>query len=130
MKFEELPGGFGHLDAKNDARLIRLVRETIGEDRDLMIDVQNAWNDVGQAIATCRAIAPYNVHFLEAPLPADNLEAYRRLAEAVDIRIAVGDWGCGAAQYGALGRHFRNHENCRDGLSERLALHPSLLECH
>jgi hypothetical protein len=93
MKFEELPGGFGHLDAKNDARLIRLVRETIGEDRDLMIDVQNAWNDVGQAIATCKAIAPYNVYFLEAPLPADNLEAYRRLAEAVDIRIAAGDWG-------------------------------------
>jgi L-alanine-DL-glutamate epimerase-like enolase superfamily enzyme len=93
MKFEELPGGFGHLDAKNDARLIRLVRETIGEDRDLMIDVQNAWNDVGQAIATCKAIAPYNVYFLEAPLPADNLEAYRRLAESVDIRIAAGDWG-------------------------------------
>jgi len=78
MKFEELPGGFGHLDAKNDARLIRLVRETIGEDRELMIDVQNAWSDVGQAIATCQAIAPYNVYFLEAPLPADNLEAYRR----------------------------------------------------
>ena len=93
MKFEEGPGGFGHVDVKTDERLIRLVRSVIGDDRDLMIDVQNVWNEVGQAIATAKAIAPYNIFFLEAPLPADNLEAYRRLADAVDIRIAAGDWG-------------------------------------
>lgn len=93
VKFEEYSQGFGHGDAKNDARLIRLVRDVIGQDRELMIDVQNAWYEVGQAIATCKAIEPYNIFFLEAPLPADNLDAYRRLAESVDIRIAAGDWG-------------------------------------
>jgi L-alanine-DL-glutamate epimerase-like enolase superfamily enzyme len=93
MKFEEYPGGFGHVSAKNDARLIRIVREILGEDRDLMIDVQNVWYDVGQAIATCKLIEPYNVFFLEAPFPPDNLDAYRRLSERVDIRIAAGDWG-------------------------------------
>ena len=30
---------------------------------------------------------------MEAPFAPDNLEAYRRLADAVDVRIAVGDWG-------------------------------------
>jgi L-alanine-DL-glutamate epimerase-like enolase superfamily enzyme len=58
-----------------------------------MLDVQNSWVEVGQAIATCKAIAADNVYFVEAPLPPDNLEAYRRLAEATDIRIAAGDWG-------------------------------------
>ncbi len=32
-------------------------------------------------------------YFVEAPLPADNLEGYARLADAVDTRIAAGDWG-------------------------------------
>jgi len=93
MKFEEYPGGFAHVSANNDARLIRIVREILGESRDLMIDVQNAWYDVGQAIATCKLIEPYNVFFLEAPFPPDNLDAYRRLSERVNIRIAAGDWG-------------------------------------
>lgn len=93
VKFEEVPGGFGHVNTATDARLIRLVREIIGPDRALMIDVQNIWSEVGQAVATCRAIAQYDIYFLEAPLPADNLEGYRRLADTVDIRIAVGDWG-------------------------------------
>jgi L-alanine-DL-glutamate epimerase-like enolase superfamily enzyme len=49
---------------------------------------------VGRALSTLRAIKPYGVYFLEAPFPADNLEAYARLADAVDTRIAMGDWGC------------------------------------
>jgi L-alanine-DL-glutamate epimerase-like enolase superfamily enzyme len=31
--------------------------------------------------------------FLEAPFPPDNLDAYRRFGEHVNIRIATGDWG-------------------------------------
>jgi hypothetical protein len=69
MKFEEYAGGFAHVSAKNDARLIRIVREILGEDRDLMIDVQNAWYDVGQAVATCKLIEPYNV-FFRGPISA------------------------------------------------------------
>jgi L-alanine-DL-glutamate epimerase-like enolase superfamily enzyme len=93
IKFEEVPGGFAHRDVRNDVRLTKLVREVIGEDRDLLIDVQNVWSDVARAIATARAIEPYNIYFLEAALPADNLEAYRRLAENTAIPIAAGDWG-------------------------------------
>src|SRR5260370_42630929 len=81
MKFEAYPGGFAHVSGKNDARLIRTVREMLGDDRDLMIDVQNAWSDVGQAIATCKLIELYTVFFVEAPFPPDNLDAYRWLSE-------------------------------------------------
>jgi L-alanine-DL-glutamate epimerase-like enolase superfamily enzyme len=55
--------------------------------------VQNQWYDVGRAIETIRAIEPCRPFFVEAPLPPDNLEAYARLADAVDTRIAAGDWG-------------------------------------
>ena len=93
VKFEEVPGGFAHVDVKTDVRLVKLVRDVIGPDRELMIDVQNVWMEAARALATCKAIEPYNIYFLEAPLPPDNLDAYRRLADSTDIRIAAGDWG-------------------------------------
>ena len=93
VKLEEWPGGFGHGNLAADLAVTGLVREVIGEERDLMIDVQNQWQEVGQALATIRAIESRRPFFIEAPLPADNLEGYARLADAVDTRIAAGDWG-------------------------------------
>jgi hypothetical protein len=40
-KFES-KGGFGHGTLKEDVLLLTLVRDVIGPDRDLMVDVQNA----------------------------------------------------------------------------------------
>ena len=93
MKLEEWPGGFAHVSPMRDAEVVRTARETIGEDRDLMIDVQNRWSEVGQALDSIRAIAEYRPYFIEAPLPADNLAGLARLADTVETRIAVGDWG-------------------------------------
>jgi L-alanine-DL-glutamate epimerase-like enolase superfamily enzyme len=72
---------------------VKLVREVIGPERDLLIDLQNSWNEVGRAVSVIRALEPYRVFFFEAPLPPDNLDAYARLADTVDTRIAAGDWG-------------------------------------
>jgi L-alanine-DL-glutamate epimerase-like enolase superfamily enzyme len=93
VKLEEWEGGFARVNVPTDVAITRLVREVIGDERDLLIDVQNRWSEVGQAVAAIRAIEPCHVFFVEAPLPADNLDAYARLADAVDTRIAAGDWG-------------------------------------
>ncbi len=94
VKLEEWPGGFSHGTVANDVAIVKLAREILGPERDLLIDVQNRWQEVGRALRTIRAIEPYGVFFIEAPFPADNLDAYARLAECVDTRIAMGDWGC------------------------------------
>ena len=93
MKLEEWPGGFSHVSIQRDVEVVQAARETIGEERDLLIDVQNRWSEVGQALESIRAIAEFRPFFVEAPLPADNLPGLARLADAVDTRIAVGDWG-------------------------------------
>ena len=93
VKLEEWPGGFGRVGLRRDVEVTRAVRETIGPEVALLIDVQNQWREVGQAVETIRAIEEYRPYFVEAPLPADNLEGYARLADAVDTRIAAGDWG-------------------------------------
>ena len=93
VKIEEWPGQFGNVDVDTDVAVIEKARSVIGPDRDLMIDVQNRWRDVGQALCTIEAIEQFNPYFIEAPLPADNIDGYRRLAESTSVRIAVGDWG-------------------------------------
>lgn len=93
VKMEEWRGAFAHVNVATDVALVKLVREVIGEERELMIDVQNQWQEIGRALSTIRAIEPYRPFFVEAPLPADNLDGYARLADAVDTRIAAGDWG-------------------------------------
>ena len=93
VKIEEWAGQFGNVDVETDVAVIEKARSIIGPKRDLMIDVQNRWRDVGQALRTINAIEQFNPFFIEAPLPADNIEGYRRLAESTNVRIAVGDWG-------------------------------------
>ena len=93
VKLEEWAGGFGQGNLATDVAVAELVREVIGEERELLIDVQNRWEEVGQAIDTIRAIEHCRPYFIEAPLPADNLKAYARLADTVQTRIAAGDWG-------------------------------------
>ncbi len=93
VKMEAWPAGFGYVHVRRDVEAVGLVREIIGDDRDLLVDMENRWYEVGQAITTIRAIEPFRVFLVEAALPPDNVEGYRRLADAVDTRIAVGDWG-------------------------------------
>ncbi|MDA1297653.1 MAG: mandelate racemase/muconate lactonizing enzyme family protein [Chloroflexi bacterium] len=93
VKIEEWRGQFGNVDLKTDIAVIEAARDVLGDERELMIDVQNRWRDVGQALQTIRAIEQFRPYFIEAPLPADNIEGYARLAASTGVRIAVGDWG-------------------------------------
>ncbi len=93
VKIEEWPGQFANVDLKTDVAVIETARDVLGDERELMIDVQNRWSDVGQALQTINAIEQFWPYFIEAPLPADNIEGYARLASSTDVRIAVGDWG-------------------------------------
>ena len=65
IKIEEWPGQFGNVDLETDVAVIEKARSIIGPKRDLMIDVQNRWRDVGQAIQTIDAIEEFNPYFIE-----------------------------------------------------------------
>ena len=93
VKIEENEGGLAQGDAAKDVALVTAAREAIGDDRELLIDVQHRWHEVGEALRFVRSIEHLRPFLVEAPLPPDNYAAYARLADAVDTRIGVGDWG-------------------------------------
>jgi L-alanine-DL-glutamate epimerase-like enolase superfamily enzyme len=68
------------------------VREAIGPDVALLVDVQYAFPDAETCIRVARDWAPYDVYFLETPLWPDDLEGHARVAESVPMPVASGEW--------------------------------------
>jgi len=77
---------------RHGIKQVKAVREACGDEIEICVDVHTRL-DPAWVIAYCKGVEPYRPFFIEAPLPADNLAGYARLADAVDTRIAVGDWG-------------------------------------
>jgi len=73
-----------------DRELIRDVAAALPKDMRLMVDA-NEKCDLPTAISLARTCAEYGVFFLEEPLPAEELEAYKTLAGHTDTAIALGE---------------------------------------
>jgi len=72
--------------------VIRAVRETVGPEMTLMVDVQYAFDSVERARATMATWVDLDLFFVETPLWVDDLDDYARLAASVPIPIAAGEW--------------------------------------
>ena len=94
---EAVDAGFGHVklkvgrDLADDIRRVRIAREVLGPDRQLMIDANQIW-EVGQAIEWVRALAFAKPWFIEEPTSPDDVEGHRRIREAVaPVKVATGE---------------------------------------
>jgi D-arabinonate dehydratase len=67
-----------------------MVREAIGPDTRLMIDINGTW-DSTTAIQMCRKLEPYNLFWIEEPLFPDDLEGFVRLKNSTRTFIATGE---------------------------------------
>lgn len=80
----------GKPDLREDAERIAAVREIIGADRALMIDANQRW-DLPTTLRALDRLGEYGLHWLEEPLRADDLSAYRRLRRSTSVPIALGE---------------------------------------
>ncbi|MCG5211800.1 mandelate racemase/muconate lactonizing enzyme family protein [Streptosporangium sp. KLBMP 9127] len=80
----------GKDDLREDVARIAAVREVIGPDTLLMIDANQRW-DLLRARTAITALQPYGLHWVEEPLPADDITSHVRLRQAVDVPIALGE---------------------------------------
>ncbi len=77
-------------DLKRDLDNVRRMREALGADIAIMIDVNMGWTaDV--AIEMGRKFEAYDVYWLEEPVPPYDFDGYKRIARALDLRIVGGE---------------------------------------
>jgi L-alanine-DL-glutamate epimerase-like enolase superfamily enzyme len=75
-----------------DEQMLQSIRQVIGEDARLMIDVGRwvHW-DADYAIRMANRFEKYNLFWLEEALPQDDVDGYVKLAASVETTIAAGE---------------------------------------
>jgi L-alanine-DL-glutamate epimerase-like enolase superfamily enzyme len=81
----------GRLSPKEEEVRIRAAREAIGPDIHLMLDANNAWNDVPTALRYLQRYEPYDPYWIEEPFGPDEIDMHARLAELTPVVVATGE---------------------------------------
>jgi len=92
----------GRASSAEDVERVRRVREALGPDVKLLVDVNQGW-DEPTAIRVGRELEPLDVFWLEEPLPYEDLEGCARVAAALTMRVATGETDYGSL---AMKRHL------------------------
>ncbi len=84
----KIKGGDG--DVVNDERMVKDVRKLIGPDIALMIDFNQSL-DPAEAISRIARLAPYDLHWVEEPVPQENLQGLADVRRESSISIQAGE---------------------------------------
>ncbi|MEV5675830.1 mandelate racemase/muconate lactonizing enzyme family protein [Streptomyces sp. NPDC052179] len=89
------PFGTGHYELDHAGStyavsLIEAVRDAIGPDAELMLEMHGRFSP-STAVRLAKDLAPFRPAWLEEPVPPENLDALRKVADKVDLPIATGE---------------------------------------
>ncbi|SPJ22638.1 L-fuconate dehydratase [Palleronia abyssalis] len=94
---EVVDQGFRHIkmkvgrDLQDDIRRLRIARETVGPDVQLMIDANQVW-EVDQAVEWINALGFAQPWFIEEPTSPDDVAGHRAIRQAVaPVQVATGE---------------------------------------
>ena len=85
---------------------IRVLREGIGDDIDLMCDINQLWS-VNQAIDIGTRLEPYHLFWLEDVVAHDDYQGLARVADALTTPICAGEYQYGIVPF----RHMVEHRS-------------------
>lgn len=77
-------------DAGDDTRRCRLARQAIGTEIGLAVDANQVW-DVDESVARVKALAEFDLAWVEEPTSPDDILGLTRIRKAVPVPVAVGE---------------------------------------
>ena len=81
----------GSAQGERDLRRASLLRQALGPDVRIMLDVNQQWS-LPQAIQMCRALTPMSPYWIEEPTHPDDVLGHKALAKAIaPIPLALGE---------------------------------------
>jgi mandelate racemase len=84
----KIKGGDG--DAANDERVVKGVRALLGPDVALMIDFNQSL-DPAEALRRIKRLAPYDLTWVEEPVPQEDLRGHAEVRKSSPIPIQAGE---------------------------------------
>ncbi len=88
----------GDTNPVREVERIRVIREAIGYETDLMCDINQRW-DVRQAISIGKQVDAYRLFWLEDVTTCDDYDGLARVADALDTPVAGGEYVYGIAPF-------------------------------
>lgn len=77
-------------DPESDVERARTARERLGDSGHLMVDFNGNYRP-HQAISVIESLEPFDLTWVEEPVPPENRSGYRTLAEKTSVPIAAGE---------------------------------------
>ena len=93
---------------KEDLKLVRAVRDTIGSEFKLMVDANHAYNK-NDALYVGRGLDEMNIYWFEEPVAPEDYDSYKELKEKLKTNIAGGE-----AEFTKYGWNQLIKNNCID----------------
>jgi len=93
LKLDPFGAGYYELDLAEKRRVIALVeavRDAVGSEVEILIEMHGRFNPA-TAIEMARLLEPYQLSWIEEPVPPHNLAALKKVAELVRIPVATGE---------------------------------------
>lgn len=85
----------GRLSPQEEEQRLKAARAAVGPDVELMMDCNNGWGDVTQAMQYMRRFEAYDPYFIEEPFSPDDIESHAKLARLTRVPVATAEIGYG-----------------------------------
>lgn len=91
--FTSLKFGGGILgdDPLVDYQLVKAVREELGDDFELQIDLASKWHTSSHSAHMFKKLEKFNLNWIEEPVLADDMQGYAKLAQLGVTKLAGGE---------------------------------------
>jgi len=93
MGFKGVKFGWGPLgqSRQKDELLVGTAREALGPDALMAIDIAMVWGDYKSGLEHMRVLEPFKPTWIEEPFTPDNIQAFKRLNAATDVKLSAGE---------------------------------------